>query len=40
VAEYPVVNRLEEEAAFTWWVPFTLKKHERIIVKRDNKSGI
>ncbi len=31
VAEYAVANKLMEEAAFAWWVPFILKRRERII---------
>jgi DeoR/GlpR family transcriptional regulator of sugar metabolism len=33
VAEYVVANKLVSEPAFTWWVPFTLKKRDRIIWK-------
>ena len=47
VAEYAVANKLSEEAAFHWWVLFTLKKHDRIIsaikahsYKRNQKFGI
>jgi hypothetical protein len=31
VAEYVVINKLTEEAAFAWWVPHTLKKHDQIV---------
>ena len=31
VAEYVVANSMEDEAAFSWWVPFTLKQRDRII---------
>ena len=31
VAEYAVANKLVHEAAFGWWVPFTIKKRDRII---------
>jgi len=31
VAEYAVVNKLVHEPAFAWWVPYTLKKRDRII---------
>jgi len=31
VAEYAVVNKLVHEPAFAWWVPYTLKKQDRII---------
>jgi hypothetical protein len=47
VAEYAVANKLVEEAAFAWWVPFILKCRERIIGsiksqyhKRTHKFGI
>jgi hypothetical protein len=47
VAEYAVANKLVEKAAFTWWVPSTLKRRNRIIAliqattkKRDNKFGL
>ena len=33
VAEYFVGNRISEEAAFAWWVPYTLKKRDHIIAK-------
>ena len=49
-AEYAVSQSLEFEPAFNWWVPFTLKKRNRIIslvkkrnaryLKRDEKFGI
>ena len=31
VAEYARANSLEEEPAFRWWVPYTLKKRKHII---------
>ena len=31
VAEYARANDLEEEPAFRWWVPYTLKKQQHII---------
>jgi len=47
VAEYAVANKLVEEATFAWWVPFVLKRRERIIGslnsryhKRSHKFGI
>jgi hypothetical protein len=47
VAEYAVANKLVSEPAFKWWVPYTIKKKERIISKiktrylqRDQKFGI
>jgi hypothetical protein len=33
VAEYVVANKLGSEPAFKWWVPYRLRKKERIIVK-------
>ena len=32
VAEYAVAQGIDHEPAFTWWVPHTLKKRNRIIV--------
>jgi hypothetical protein len=49
VAEYAVANDLSEEPAFAWWVPFTLKKRDKIVAsirtrakhrKKDFKFGI
>jgi Reverse transcriptase (RNA-dependent DNA polymerase) len=47
VADYVVANKLVSEPAFRWWVPYTLKKRERIIakiktrcVRREQKFGI
>jgi hypothetical protein len=31
VAEYAVMNALEKEPAFVWWVPHTLRHHDAII---------
>jgi hypothetical protein len=31
VADYARANGLVEQPAFAWWVPFTLKQHDRII---------
>ena len=39
-AEYAVQARLAEEPAFAWWVPHTLKKRNRIIVKVKSKYWI
>eukprot|EP00980_Cylindrotheca_fusiformis_P014246 scaffold3766_cov80-Cylindrotheca_fusiformis.AAC.1 len=33
VAEYAVANKIEEEPAFKWWVPYVLKKRNRILSK-------
>ncbi len=35
VAEYAEANKLVSEPAFAWWVPFTLKKRDRIICGVD-----
>jgi hypothetical protein len=47
VAVYAVAHKLVSEPAFKWWVPYTLKKKERIIAKiktrylrREQKFGI
>jgi len=47
VAEYAVAHEIHEEPAFAWWVPYTLKKRDRIIAavnkryhKRTHKFGI
>jgi len=47
VAEYAVANKISLEPAFAWWVPFTLKKKDRIVaavnaryLKRTHKFGI
>mmetsp|Transcript_37601 Transcript_37601/g.53010 ORF Transcript_37601/g.53010 Transcript_37601/m.53010 type:complete len:1380 (-) Transcript_37601:246-4385(-) len=47
LAEYAVANGLEDEPAFAWWVPYTLRKRDRIIAsvnkryhKRTHKFGI
>jgi hypothetical protein len=37
VAEYAVSARIADEPAFAWWVPFTLKKRNRIIAKVKSK---
>ena len=37
LAEYAVANALEEEPAFKWWIPHTLKKRDRIISKIKSK---
>lgn len=31
LAEYAVANKLVSEPAFQWWVPYTLKKRDRVI---------
>ena len=47
VAEYAVTQGIDHEPAFAWWVPFTLKKRDRIIasvnaryLKTTHKFGI
>jgi hypothetical protein len=47
VAEYVTANKLDQEPAFVWWVPFVLRKKSRIIAKfksryhrREEKLGI
>ena len=47
VAEYVVAQGLQHEPAFVWWVPYTLKRRNRIIAavnkryhKRTHKYGI
>ena len=47
VTEYDTAQNLETEPAFTWWVPYTLKKRDRIIAsisyrvtKQDHTFGI
>ena len=33
VADYTVANRLQDEPAFKWWVPYIIRKHDNIISK-------
>ena len=47
VSEYAVAHNIDGEAAFAWWVPFTLKRRNHIIAavnkryhKRTHKFGI
>ncbi len=47
IAEYVTAKNLSDEAAFIWWVPFTLRKRDRIIAgvnarirKQHHKYGI
>jgi hypothetical protein len=37
VADYTVTNGVSNEPAFRWWVPFVLKKRERILKKVKSK---
>ena len=47
VAEYAVARGIDRELAFSWWVPYTLKKRKAIIAvvrscatKRTHQYGI
>jgi hypothetical protein len=47
VAEYAVSNKIAEQPAFAWWVPYVLRKREQIIQKaktwywkRTHKYGV
>jgi uncharacterized membrane protein len=47
VAEYAICRRIDQNPAFAWWVPYTLKKRNHIIaavnkwyLKRTHKFGI
>ena len=33
IAEYVVRDRIYEESAFAWWVPYNLKKRDHIVAK-------
>ena len=35
--EYVVANRIDDKPAFAWWVPYTLRKRNRIISKVKTK---
>ena len=37
LAEYAVNNKVDDEPAFAWWVPYTIKKKARIISKIKSK---
>ena len=37
LAEYAVANKINHEPAFAWWVPYTLKKRNRIISRVKSK---
>ena len=37
VAEYVRANKLDDEPAFAWWVPYTMKKRMNIIAKLKTK---
>jgi Reverse transcriptase (RNA-dependent DNA polymerase) len=40
LAEYAIVARISEEPAFAWWVPFTIRKRDRILSKVKSKYWI
>ena len=40
VAEYCVRSRISAEPEFAWWVPYVLKKHNRITAKVKSKCCI
>ena len=40
LAEYAVTCKLSQEPAFAWWVPYVLKKRNRIIAKVKSKYWI
>jgi hypothetical protein len=40
LAEYAVQSRIAKEPAFAWWVPYTLRKRNRIIAKMKSKYWI
>ena len=37
LADYAVANKIDDQPAFLWWVPYTLRKRERIIQKVKSK---
>ena len=37
LSDYAVANQIAEELEFAWWVPYTLKKSNRIISKVKTK---
>ena len=37
LADYAIVNGLQEEPAFAWWVPFVIRKRKAIISKIKSK---
>jgi hypothetical protein len=47
VAEYAIANKIVSEPAFAWWVPFVMKRRDRVLksvksrmIKRTHKLGI
>ena len=39
VAEYVTARDIQEEPAFYWWVPYTLRKRDRIIASVNSCVG-
>jgi hypothetical protein len=37
VAEYAVAQKISQEPAFAWWVPFTLKRRDRIVASVNKR---
>ena len=37
LADYAISNKLEDEPAFAWWIPYTIKKRKIIISKLKSK---
>ena len=37
LAEYAIANQISNEPAFAWWVPYVMKKRDRIIAKVKTK---
>eukprot|EP00978_Attheya_sp_CCMP212_P004830 scaffold10628_cov48-Attheya_sp.AAC.1 len=37
LAKYAINSRIDDEPAFAWWVPYTMKKRDRIISKVKSK---
>ena len=37
IAEYAIRNEIENEPAFAWWVPYTIRKEKRILSKIKTK---
>ena len=37
ISDYTVSKYIDHKTAFAWWVPFTLKKWNRIVSKPQNK---
>jgi hypothetical protein len=40
LAEYAIAHDLQDHPVFAWWVPFVMKKHDRIIAKIKSKYWI